>query len=66
MTYLEAVVLPDGADGPKDVNELDQQKWCLLEWACDPKSRLAEWFVQSGHHAVRLGLPGIDLSQWSC
>eukprot|EP00972_Heterocapsa_arctica_P071762 10599028-Heterocapsa_arctica.AAC.1 len=35
---LEAVVLPDDADGPKNVNKLDQQKWCLLEWACDPKS----------------------------
>eukprot|EP00972_Heterocapsa_arctica_P048928 7208423-Heterocapsa_arctica.AAC.1 len=38
MTYLEAVVLPDDADGLKNVNEPDQQKWCLLEWACDPKS----------------------------
>eukprot|EP00972_Heterocapsa_arctica_P089173 13149107-Heterocapsa_arctica.AAC.1 len=42
MVYLEATVLPDNADSPKNVNELNQQKWCLLEWACDPKSRLAE------------------------
>eukprot|EP00972_Heterocapsa_arctica_P053195 7833185-Heterocapsa_arctica.AAC.1 len=44
----------------------EHQKWCLLEWACGPHSRLAEWFVRNGHHAVRLGLPDIDLSRRSC
>eukprot|EP00972_Heterocapsa_arctica_P024787 3656196-Heterocapsa_arctica.AAC.1 len=44
----------------------EQQKWCLLEWACGPRSRLAEWFVRNCQHAVRLGLPDIDLSRISC
>eukprot|EP00972_Heterocapsa_arctica_P065757 9706216-Heterocapsa_arctica.AAC.1 len=57
MVYLEADVLPS-----ETINAVKEEKWCLLEWACDEHSRLAAWFVANGHHAVRLGLPGIDLS----
>eukprot|EP00972_Heterocapsa_arctica_P038636 5692988-Heterocapsa_arctica.AAC.1 len=63
MTYLEAMVLPtDATDKARGA----QTKYCLLEWACDPRSRLAEWFVSHGHHAIRLGLPNVDLSESKC
>eukprot|EP00972_Heterocapsa_arctica_P087082 12836924-Heterocapsa_arctica.AAC.1 len=48
LTYIEVVVLPDGVE---TTPQIDCQKWCLLEWACDPRSRLAEWFLRNGHHA---------------
>eukprot|EP00972_Heterocapsa_arctica_P059764 8813288-Heterocapsa_arctica.AAC.1 len=60
LTYVEVMVLPENV-----VDEFcaGQTKYCLLEWACDPRSRLAEWFIRHGHHAVRLGLPNVDLSE---
>eukprot|EP00972_Heterocapsa_arctica_P036599 5386886-Heterocapsa_arctica.AAC.1 len=54
------MVLPENA---VDESCAGQTKYCLLEWICEPRSRLAEWFIRHGHHAICLGLPNIDLSQ---
>ena len=35
--------------------------WMLFEWACESDSKLARWFVDSGHAAVRLHPPQWDL-----
>eukprot|EP00972_Heterocapsa_arctica_P069740 10304153-Heterocapsa_arctica.AAC.1 len=33
----------------------------LFEWACEGDSKLAQWFVDHGHAAVRLHPPQWDL-----
>eukprot|EP00972_Heterocapsa_arctica_P003101 460750-Heterocapsa_arctica.AAC.1 len=60
MTYLEAEVLP--ANVMDKLHTEQQNKYCLIERVCDPRSRMAEWFMGHGHHAIRLGLHHVDLS----
>eukprot|EP00972_Heterocapsa_arctica_P003629 541688-Heterocapsa_arctica.AAC.1 len=38
----------------------------LYEWACEGNSRLARWFIQAGHGAVRLRPPEHDLRDRRC
>ena len=48
---------------PAQIAEVKETKkpWMLYEWACEPDSALAEWFMNAGHAACRLHLPRWDL-----
>ena len=35
--------------------------WLLIEWCCEDDSKMASWFLQAGHAAMRLGRPQWDL-----
>ena len=47
---------------PGTIQNIDQEKWCLIEWACEPTSVLSAWFLDHGHDAIRLTRDVIDLS----
>ena len=46
----------------KDQEPVDRP-WVLLEWACEPDSRLSAWFLMHGQQAVRLTKDNVDLAR---
>ena len=50
------------ADGPASMSAVSavsgtDKPWMLFEWACEGDSKLAQWFLDRGHAAVRLHPP---------
>ena len=43
--------------------EEDPGPWLLVEWACEPTSKLASWFQSQGHDSLRLCLPEWDMTE---
>ena len=43
--------------------EEDPGPWLLVEWACEPTSKLAAWFQSQGHDILRLCLPEWDMTE---
>eukprot|EP00972_Heterocapsa_arctica_P098784 14576294-Heterocapsa_arctica.AAC.1 len=55
-------VMSDELLGEKEEN-IGRKPNVLREWCCENDSRLAQWFVNHGHAARRLGLPKTDLKK---
>ena len=55
----------ENGDMEGNENYIGEGAWALLEWACDPQSTMARWFLESNNVAYRLCKQYIDLSLMS-
>ena len=45
---------------------VEEPQWHVVEYCCEPDSKLSTWFAERGHTVTRLGLPDRDLSNAAC